>query len=43
MNYIDTCKDNLIQLVLNGLMVVNFEEDEDEDDWGHAVAAGICL
>ena len=24
-------------------MNVNFEEDEDEDDWGHAVAAGICL
>ena len=43
MNYIDSCKDSLIQMVLNGILMVNFEEDEDEDDLGHFMSAGICL
>jgi hypothetical protein len=30
-------------MILQGLSVVNFEEDEDEDDWGHSISAGCCL
>lgn len=30
-------------MILQGLTIINFEEDEDEDDWGHSVSAGCCL
>lgn len=43
MNYIDSCKESLIQMVLNGILMINFEEDEDDDDLGHFMAAGNCL
>lgn len=41
--YIEKCKDQLITLALQGLMVINFEEDEDDDEWGHALSAACCL
>ena len=43
MNYVVSGKDSLIQLILRGLLVTNFEEDEDGEDWGHALSAGTCL
>lgn len=42
-NYVSSCAPSLINMILHGLMVINFEEDEDEDDWGHSVSAGCCL
>jgi len=42
-NYIEGCKDQLLQLVLNGLLIINFEEDEDDDEWGNALSAACCL
>jgi hypothetical protein len=30
-------------MILQGLLVINFEEDEDDDDWGHALSAACCL
>lgn len=26
-----------------GLLVIEFEEDEDDDEWGHALASAYCL
>jgi importin subunit beta-1 len=26
-----------------GLLRINFEEDEDDDEWGHALSAACCL
>lgn len=43
MNYIEKCKDQLITLALQGLTIINFEEDEDDDEWGHALSAACCL
>ena len=43
MNYVDSCKESLIQMILQGLMVINFEEDEEEEDWGHFISSGYCL
>ena len=44
MNYVESCKESLIQMILiNGLLNIQFDEDEDEDDWGHSVSAGNCL
>lgn len=40
-NYVEGCKDELIQLILRGLLIV--EEDEEEEDWGHGLSAGCCL
>jgi hypothetical protein len=42
-NYIENCKDALLMLVLSGLMVINFEEDEDDEELGHALSAACCL
>jgi len=42
-NYIESCKDQLIVMVLQGLLVITFEEDEDDDEWGHALSAACCL
>ena len=42
-NYIELCKDHLITMVLQGLLMINFEEDEDDDEWGHALSAACCL
>lgn len=42
-NYIHNTKTQLLQLVFQGLLKINFEEDEDDDDWGHALSAACCL
>lgn len=42
-NYINQVQANLITLVLNGLTVIKFDEDEDADEWGHSLAAACCL
>ena len=43
LNYVKSCQDNLIQLILEGLCILNFEEDEDEGEWGHMLSASCCL
>ena len=44
LGYIQSCSDSLIALILEGLCIINFEEDEgDDDDWGHALSAACCL
>lgn len=43
MNYIDSCTDSIIKLILQGLSIIDFEEDEEGEDWGHAISAGCCL
>jgi importin subunit beta-1 len=30
-------------MVLTGLQMITFEEDEDDDEWGHALSAACCL
>ena len=30
-------------MVLSGLMVITFEEDEDDEELGHALSAACCL
>jgi importin subunit beta-1 len=42
-NYVASCSLSLIEMILQGLTIINFEDDEDEDDWGHSVSAGCCL
>lgn len=43
-HYIRNCKDELIQLLLNGLKNVTIEDDDDcEVEWGVAMSAGCCL
>lgn len=42
-NYIAQVKPNLITLILSGLLVINFDQDEDADEWGHSLAAACCL
>jgi hypothetical protein len=36
-------KEELLQLVFDGLLKINFEEDEDDDEWGHHLSAACCL
>ena len=43
MGYIRSCSDNLIQLILEGLCIINFDEEDDDEDWGHALSAACCL
>ena len=42
-NYMATCQTDLLQLIFEGLLKINFEEDEDDDEWGHALSAACCL
>ena len=42
-NYIEPAKTELITMILQGLTVINFEEGEDDDDWGHALSAAFSL
>lgn len=42
-NYMGMCKTDLLQLIFDGLLKINFEEDEDDDEWGHALSAACCL
>tara|TARA_B110000285_G_C15097892_1_gene603187 strand:+ start:277 stop:444 length:168 start_codon:yes stop_codon:yes gene_type:complete len=30
-------------MIIGGLQVINFEEDEDDDEWGHAKSAACAL
>ena len=30
-------------LVFEGLLQIHFEEDEDDDEWGHSLSATCCL
>jgi importin subunit beta-1 len=30
-------------MVLQGLLKINFEEEDDDDEWGHALSAACCL
>ena len=41
--YIENCKSELMPLVLGGLLKINFEEDEDDEVWGHSLSAACCL
>ena len=42
-NYINECKSDLLGLIFAGLLKINFEEDDDDDEWGHALSAACCL
>ena len=42
-HYVGSCKENLINMILGGLNIITFEEDDDVEEWGHAMSAGICL
>lgn len=41
--YINRCYDALLDLVLEGLLIIDFDEDDDDEDWGHALSAACCL
>jgi L-cysteine desulfidase len=44
MNYIKNCKDELIQLMLQGIKNVSIEDDDDDDgEWGVNMSSGCCL
>lgn len=43
MGYVRSCADNLLDLILEGLCIINFDEDDDDEDWGHALSAACCL
>ena len=43
LKYIEKCQEHLVPLVLQGLMIITFGEDEDDDEWGHALSAACCL
>jgi hypothetical protein len=44
LNYIGQCKDELIELVLQGLLILpDTEEELDTDAIGPSIAAGNCL
>jgi len=42
-SYIESCKDKLLIMILQGLLMITFEEDEDDDEWGPALSAACCL
>lgn len=42
-NFIAGCAPNLIELILEGMGIVTFDEDDEDDEWGHALSAGLCL
>jgi importin subunit beta-1 len=42
-NYIMNTKNELLVLIFNGLLKITFDEQEDDDDWGHAHSATCCL
>lgn len=42
-HYIDQCKGELMTLIFGGILAISFEEDEDDDEWGHSVSAVCCL
>lgn len=42
-NYVAGCTESLLKMILQGISVINFEEDDDEEEWGHAMSASCCL
>ena len=42
-NYIRGSADSLIDLILKGLSIITFDEDDDNEDWGHSLSAAVCL
>ena len=42
-NYIRSSADSLIDLILKGLSIITFDEDDDNEDWGHSLSAAVCL
>lgn len=43
LGYINSCYEHLLDLILEGLCIINFDEDDDDEDWGHALSAACCL
>ena len=43
MGYIRGCYENLLQMILQGICMVSFEEDDEDEDWGHSLSAACCL
>ena len=41
--YVAGCKAQLLSQVKQGLLNITFEEDQDDDEWGHALSAACCL
>jgi hypothetical protein len=41
--YVAGCKAQLLSQVNQGLLNITFEEDQDDDEWGHALSAACCL
>ena len=41
--YVRSCADSLIDMIIEGLCIINFDEDDDDEDWGHALSAACCL
>ena len=37
------CTDSLVKMILQGISVITFEEDDDEEEWGQAMSASCCL
>lgn len=42
-HYIDQCKGELLTLIFEGILAITFDEDEDDDEWGHSLSAACCL
>lgn len=30
-------------LIFAGILTISFDEDEDDDEWGHSLSAACCL
>lgn len=42
--YVENIRDDILQLIFDGLLKIDFDEDDDdEDEWGHAHSATCCL
>ena len=42
-NYIEPARNELITMILQGITMINFDEEDDDDDWGHALSATCAL
>ena len=42
-NYIEPARNALITMILQGITMINFDEEDDDDDWGHALSATCAL
>jgi hypothetical protein len=32
-----------LDLIFSGICAIDFEDDEDDDEWGHSTSAIVCL